>query len=87
MLWLQIEFKIYLETKPNVQKESNTLVRKKRNKILKRKKQLNIKHDWTVMEILTCFCCLLRNGFFQIMCIASFKLNLNGVEPDSIISK
>ena len=25
MLWLQIEFKIRLETKSNVQKESNTL--------------------------------------------------------------
>ena len=25
MLWLQIEFKVHLETKSNVQKESNTL--------------------------------------------------------------
>ena len=40
-----------------------------------------------VIEILTCFCCLLSDGFFQIMCIASFNFDLNGVETESIISK
>ena len=33
------------------------------------------------------FCCLLSDGFFQIMCIASFTFNLNGVEEELIISK
>ena len=37
--------------------------------------------------ILTCFCCLLSDVFFQIMCIASFNFNLNGVEAEPIISK
>ena len=40
----------------------------------------------TVTEVLTCFCCLLNNSFFQIMFIASFNYNLNGVEGESIIS-
>ena len=35
----------------------------------------------------TCFCCLLSDGFFQIICMASFSFNLNGVESLSIISK
>ena len=37
LLWLQIKFKIYLETKSNVQKESNTLEGIKGNERLKRK--------------------------------------------------
>ena len=27
-----------------------------------------------------CFCCLLSDGFFQIICIASFNFNLNQLE-------
>ena len=30
---------------------------------------------------------LLIDGLFQIMCIASFNINLNGVEAESIISE
>ena len=45
------------------------------------------KKAWIVIEIITCFCCLLRDGFFQIICIASFNFNLNSVEAESIISK
>ena len=33
------------------------------------------------------FFCLLIDGLFQIMCIASFNINLNGVEAESIISE
>ena len=36
MLWLQIEFKIHLETKSNVQKESNTLKEIKGNEGVKK---------------------------------------------------
>ena len=39
------------------------------------------------MEILTCFCCLLSDAFFQIICIVSFNFNLNSVAAESIISK
>ena len=38
------------------------------------------------IEILTCFYCLLSDGFFQ-MCIASFNFNLNLAEAEPIISK
>ena len=48
---------------------------------------MNVKDDEIVIEILTCFCCLLNDSFFQIMCIASFNFNLSGVESESIISK
>ena len=37
--------------------------------------------------MLTCFCCLFSDGFFQIICVASFNFNLNGVAAESIISK
>ena len=33
------------------------------------------------------FGCLLSDGLFQIMCVASFKLNRNGEEVKLIISK
>ena len=35
----------------------------------------------------TSFYCLLSDGFPQVMCIAYFNFNLNGVEAESIISK
>ena len=37
--------------------------------------------------VLTCFCFLLSDGFFQIMYIASLNFKLNGMEVESIISK
>ena len=42
------------------------------------------KQLWRYLHV---FCDLLSDGFFQIMCIASFNFNLNGVEVGSIISK
>ena len=39
------------------------------------------------MEIVCCFCCFLSDGFFQIICIASFNFNLNPEEAQSIVSK
>ena len=40
---------------------------------------INLKDGQIVTDVLTGFCCLLSDGFFQIMYIASFKFNLNGV--------
>ena len=39
------------------------------------------------LDSCTCFCSLLTDGFFQIMCIVFFNFELNGVEAESIISK
>ena len=33
------------------------------------------------------FCCLLTDGFFQIIYLVSFDFNLNGVEAEPIFSK
>ena len=41
----------------------------------------------TVIEILTCFSCLFRDGFSHLMCMASFNFNLKEEEAESITLK
>ena len=43
--------------------------------------------DQTVIEILTCFSCLFRDGFSHLMCMASFNFNLKEKEAELIVLK
>ena len=55
--------------------------------IIKQIKKRKAVGNYIVIEILTCFTCLINDGFSQVMCIASFSFNLQEKVVESMISK